>query len=176
MENEDLKLFDVKGYEGIYKINKNGDVYSLPRKVPFREYEMFIKGKKKKHTKLKTGYYAVGLWKNNVQKLIPIHRLIAETFIPNPKKLKCINHIDGNKENNNIGNLEWCTHSENVKHAYDTGLCKKGKKVMCIETGIVYKSESEAAKAMNQKNGQPFIGAVARGERKTAYGYHWKFI
>ena len=54
-----------------------------------------------------------------------VHRIIAKTFIPNPDNLPCVNHKDGNKLNNSVDNLEWCTHSENVKHAYDNGLERK---------------------------------------------------
>ena len=173
MENKEL--YDIKGYEGYYKINKNGEVFSLERKVKFRDFEITVNYKKKKQTKLKTGYYAVGLWKDNNQKLVTIHSLLAETFIPNPNNYKCINHIDGNKENNNLENLEWCSQSHNVQHAYDNGLAKTNKKVMCVETGIVYKSIAEAARMVGKPKGR-FIGDVARGRRKTAYGYHWKFV
>ena len=58
-------------------------------------------------------------------KNMQFHRIVANTFIPNPLNKPCINHIDGNKNNNNISNLEWCTHSENTIHAYKTGLEKK---------------------------------------------------
>jgi hypothetical protein len=54
-----------------------------------------------------------------------VHRIVATCFIPNPDNLPCVNHKDGNKLNNDIDNLEWCTHSENTKHAYITGLEKK---------------------------------------------------
>lgn len=71
---------------------------------------------------LNNNYYRVGLSKNNVPKYIKLHRVIAIAFIPNPDNLPCINHIDGDKLNNNIDNLEWCTYRHNQLHAYRTGL------------------------------------------------------
>lgn len=69
------------------------------------------------------GYARVGIYIGNYKtKTIKIHRLIAETFINNPLNKKDVNHIDGNKSNNCVENLEWCTRSENIKHAYDNGL------------------------------------------------------
>lgn len=62
--------------------------------------------------------------RNGKAKSVRIHRLIAEAFIPNPDNKPFINHKDGNKQNNSIENLEWCTNQENVKHAFDTGLNK----------------------------------------------------
>ena len=59
---------------------------------------------------------------NNKSKPLRVHRLLAITFIANPDKKPCINHIDGNKLNNEICNLEWCTHQENMDHAFRTGL------------------------------------------------------
>ena len=70
------------------------------------------------------GYLVAHLSKDNKAKNILVHRLVAESFIPNPNKYPCVNHIDGNKQNNNINNLEWCTHSENDLHAYKIGLRK----------------------------------------------------
>ena len=69
-----------------------------------------------------TGYYMVSFSYNNKTKPQRVHRLIANTFIPNDNNLKFVNHIDGNKLNNEISNLEWCTHSHNMKHAFETGL------------------------------------------------------
>ena len=70
----------------------------------------------------RTGYYAVMLWLGNKSKCATVHRLVAEAFIPNPDNLPCINHKDGDKLNNQVTNLEWCTYQENMQHAVRTGL------------------------------------------------------
>ena len=76
-----------------------------------------------------TGYKFVQLYKNKKSKNKTIHRLVAETFIPNPDSLCCVNHMDGNKHNNRIDNLEWCTNEYNHRHATETGLIAKGVNV-----------------------------------------------
>lgn len=68
------------------------------------------------------GYNRVCLRKNGTPKVVHLHRLVAAAYIPNPNNKPCINHIDGNPNNNHISNLEWCTHAENMQHAYNTGL------------------------------------------------------
>lgn len=104
------------------------------------------------------GYQRVGLYIGNYKsKTIKVHRLVAETFIDNPLNKKDVNHIDGNKSNNNIENLEWCTRSENIKHAFNNGLktitekqingikSRFSKKVLDTKTGITYNSLKEAS-------------------------------
>ena len=108
----------VKGYEGLYEVSDEGAVKSLPKKA----------GRRNQPEKLsatfinRIGYVCVNLYKDNHQKQVRVHRLVAEAFIPNPENLPCVNHIDGNKLNNHVYNLEWCTQSENAKHAFQTGL------------------------------------------------------
>lgn len=75
------------------------------------------------------GYPRVYLQINGKKKVMKIHRLVAELFVPNPDNKREVNHKDGNKRNNNADNLEWCTRSENLKHAYRTGLRKSRKGV-----------------------------------------------
>jgi len=101
----DLEEFiDIQGYEGFYKINRNGDIFSV------------LKNKILKTELNKDGYYRIGLSKDNKQKHFLIHRLIALNFIPNPENLTIIDHIDRNKTNNNIENLRWVTQSDNCKN------------------------------------------------------------
>jgi hypothetical protein len=75
----------------------------------------------------KDGYYRISIRQKPRRIRLMVHKLIAEVFVENPNNLKEINHIDGIKINNHWENLEWCTHSENLKHAYDNGLIRKNE-------------------------------------------------
>lgn len=112
----------VRGYEGLYAVSSAGRVKSLARKtitgnrgVPERIL----------NPNVMNGYCCVTLRKNNKVKVFRVHRLVAEAFIgQQPTPDHQINHIDGNKQNNTVRNLEWCTPRENTAHAYKTGLRK----------------------------------------------------
>lgn len=71
------------------------------------------------------GYEVVYFYKDNINKCKKVHRLVAEAFIINQKNKPCVNHIDGNKKNNHVENLEWVTYTENMLHAYSHNLCEK---------------------------------------------------
>jgi hypothetical protein len=107
------------------------------------------------------GYQRVGLYVGNYKsKTIKVHRLIAETFINNPFNKKDVNHIDGNKSNNNVSNLEWCTRSENMKHAFKIGLKKisdnqKNRFIKMSKSQIGSKNPS-ARKIVNTLTGEIF--------------------
>lgn len=128
MNNEIWK--PIKGYEGIYEVSNLGRIKSLERKV----YADFKFGKTRTYKErilkpgIVNGYQQVKL-RDNSNKIVYVHRLVAETFINNPNNYKTINHIDGNKQNNCVDNLEWCTQKENVRHAWETGLVDKEKKI-----------------------------------------------
>lgn len=121
----------IKNYEGLYEISNHGRVRSLDRFVNGRyTNKAFAKGRILIPNKNGTGYLAVSLCFNGNQKNTHVHRLIATYFIPNPYNLPQVNHKDGNKQNNNLDNLEWVTHKENIRHAVRTGLlvAPKGNK------------------------------------------------
>lgn len=119
------------------------------------------------------GYAYITLRDNNKKStLFLIHRLVGLYFLPNPNNFSEINHKDENKLNNNINNLEWCDRQYNIN--YGTRLSKIRKKVICVETNIIYESISNAAKQTGINRGH--INSVCLNKRQTAGGYHWKYI
>ena len=174
---------DIKGFEGLYKVSEKGCVYSMPRpgtKGGLLEY--IYDGT----------YYRVSLYKNGVRKRFFVHRILMETFVPNPLKKPEVNHIDGVKTNNDLKNLEWVTRSENQLHAYSIGLQKPNvreahkvrheqtkRKVVQLDMNgkeiQVFNSIQEAAKHIGKDDGT-HISAVARGKRNSTGGFKWKYI
>jgi len=137
------------------------------------------------------GYCIAHLYKNGKKKNVRISRLVAEAFIPNAKCKPDVNHKDGNKMNNTVSNLEWVTKSENMIHAYQTGLNKphpsygmlgkknpnggsKGKPVRIVETGEIFDSIIKCANKINGK--QRGICDALSGRIKTHRGYHFERI
>ena len=102
----------IKGYDGKYKVSNFGNVMSM-------NYQNTRKPRVLVPVKHHLGYLLVHLGQGKIKM---IHSLVAEAFIPNPEGKKFVNHIDGNKQNNNVKNLEWVTSKENMNHAIRTGL------------------------------------------------------
>lgn len=123
------------------------------------------------------GYCLVDLHDNGTSKHFKVHRLIAGAFITNVNNKPQVNHIDGNKANNMVSNLEWVDQSENVKHCYSRvrkkGSPPKQKPVVCVETGKIYDSISEAARCFGVTRRS--IQRVLFSDKLTACGYHWEF-
>lgn len=175
-DHQDEVWKDVVGYEGLYRISNRGTVCRLYKngKVNFMT------------PRILNGYWRVKLCNGNTQKEYFLHRLIAQAFIPNPENKPEINHINGIKTDNRIENLEWVTRSENAIHATKTGLLKyseyrynrardvNSKPVMCVETGKIYASCTEAGNDI--KTDAAHIGECISGKRSTAGGYHWKLV
>ena len=172
MEKSNTEIWkDVVGYEGYYLVSNKGNVKSVDRKVGNRGHTTtLMRGKPKKKTKLKIGYFVVSLWKNNKSRLEYVHRLVATAYLENPNNYAYINHKDGVKTNNDVENLEWCTQQDNVQHSVRTGLSKYPR-IMCVETSEIFVSASEAYRITGIY--QTAISACVRGVRHTAGGFHW---
>lgn len=123
----------IKNYEGIYEISNNGEVRSLDKKVKVWFGYRRVTGKPLSGEINRDGYCRVQLSnaETNSRDRVYLHRLVAGAFIGNPSNKPCVNHKDGNKLNNNVDNLEWVTHQENVIHEYATGLCKGPRGELC---------------------------------------------
>ena len=179
---------DIQGYEGIYQVSTHGKVRSLSRQLHnksgyFTSKEKMLKSRLSGRDE-KNKYLEVALYKNHKRQDVRVHRLVAKAFIPNPNSYPIINHKDGNKKNNNVNNLEWCTHKQNRQHAINNGLVKfyygkqnkKSRKIMqcdidgnCIK---VWFGVREIAKETGFNYGN--IDRCLRGKRPTAYGYIWR--
>ena len=131
--------------------------------------------------KKKTGYYEVILIDDERQKnYFLLHRLIAGAFIPRPDDAEEVNHINGDKSDNSVKNLEWVTHAENLKHAYETGLRKDDVSPRAVvgtnmETGeqIKFSSIYKASRFLNISQGN--ICMCCKGLRPYANGYYWEY-
>lgn len=144
---------DIKGWEGLYAITSCGKVWSYRRKKFLKPYTN------------EEGYQTVGLYDNNKRKLVYIHRLVAEAFIPNPNNYDTIDHIDYNKNNNNVNNLKWMSRKENSRKR------RINRAIFCVENETIYPSQLAAAEALGLSQGN--VSKVCRGLMKQTKGYHF---
>jgi len=124
---------DIKNYEGLYAITKDGQIWSYPNSSR-NPSGMWLKPTKYKTKRIVVKDYRtlrVCLWKNKQMRSFSIHRLVAGTYIPNPENKLQVNHKDGNSLNNHVDNLEWVTGSENMQHASGNGLLVQYTEKQC---------------------------------------------
>ena len=119
---------DIKGYEGMYQVSTQGNLKSLDRIVNHpKSIKLTLKGGVIKSSVNGSGYKIVQLNKNGKGVIYLVHRLVSGAYLNNPDNKPQVNHIDGNKANNLLENLEWVTRSENMIHAYENNLNHKGE-------------------------------------------------
>lgn len=167
---DDNRVKDVVGYEGLYEVSRDGDVFSLGRVV----YDPIGRVRHIKPKKLNAnthgGYPEVRLTdENGKSRTHCVHRLVAEAFIPNPDNKEFVNHIDGIKTNNCVTNLEWATCGENNTHAYETGLRNDNYEVVQLtedgEYVAIHKSLKNAADSVFNGLKRNEIWKMCTGQR-----------
>lgn len=174
---------DVAEYEGYYQVSNLGNVRSVERTVARSNYFVVLKSQVLKPAIRTAGYLFVNLSKDSKVKTKNIHRLVADAFLPNPQCKQEVNHKNGNKTDNNINNLEWCSRSENMIHSYDVlGNRRFGKDnprakvILQIKNGKVigrFYGCYEAERMTGVKYGN--INQCCNHRRKTANKYEWRY-
>lgn len=161
---------EIKGYEGLYFCNLNGDIFSNPKKTR--------KGvRKMKPSKyIKSGYLSIDLCKEGKVNKYLVHRLIANAFIPNPENKPEVNHINGNKTDNRVQNLEWNTKSENQLHSITKGLRttvgeknSQSKLTECNVLKILLDNRKYSEISLEYRISVPTISDIKRG-------YSWTHV
>ena len=155
---------DVVGYEGLYAVTSCGKVWSYKRK---KFLEPKDNGK---------GYLYVTLCKDGQKKMYRVHRLVAEAYIPNPENLPQINHKDENKTNNCLQNLEWCDSKYNNNYGTRNEKVSNSHKIPIIQYSLdgEFIREWQSATDVGIEV-QSHICDCAKGRKKSAYGYLWKY-
>lgn len=157
---------DIPGYEGIYQVSPNGSIRSVSRIDALgRKWKSQIK----KHHNHNGGYLSASLCKDGVKKHHLVHRLIASSFIENPESLPVVNHIDGNKHNNSLSNLEWCSYADNNKHAHKVGMNFISEKNRVVNS-IRMKKQKPWLKRESVSNNPSGMPGIVR-EKTTG---HWR--
>ena len=176
---------DIPGFEGIYAVSNLGRVKSLER-----DSEYYVKGQKRvrhygeslmKQYEDQDGYLQCHLQDHGREVYCNVHRYVAQAFISNPNGLPEVNHIDGDKHNNKLENLEWCDNQYNVSHALETGLrgSQKGydrtvKRVRCTDLNLEFNSISAAAIYFGYS--YTGLGKILKEGKKLYHGHHFEYI
>lgn len=164
---------DILGYEGLYQVSDDGRVRSIERQGNAKPGIRRVSADA-------YGYMNCNLFKDKRYKRVKIHRLVAEAFIPNPENKPQVNHINGNKADNRVQNLEWVTDRENKKHAHNNGYYDKCAKRLCrltivtnLETGERYVCESRTEAGKIAGIGYSYVSDLVRKRhgKNTAKGY-----
>lgn len=172
---------DIVGYEGYYQVSNLGVIKRLDSFVRCAHGGFKLNTGRFLKCRLRDGYPSVTLCKNGVKTSVFIHRVVAETFIQTIRGIRTlqVNHIDGNKENNSIDNLEWCTPKENTLHYHRVlggGKHNKREVLQYDHAGNFISEYASLSYASNAVGGSPSnIYKCCVGEYKSSYGYYWRF-
>lgn len=167
---------DIEGYGNRYQVSSEGRIRKKNKDKRCRPFRYLTP-----NCNNNAGYYKVGLSYKGYTKLLTVHRLVAQAFIPNPNNKPQVNHIDGNKKNNRVENLEWVTESENAIHASRLGLfdsmIKKASKAVCqfsLDGELLNRWDSFHQIEREAGFSATYICKKCKGNG-YAYGYYWRY-
>jgi hypothetical protein len=167
---------DIQGYENLYQVSNFGRVKSLGNGKSGNSKERILKQGINKQN-----YFSVDLCKEGKKKTYRVNRLVAQAFLLNPNNYPCVNHIDENKQNNCVSNLEWCTYQYNNSYGTKIERSSKANQKPILQfnregTKIIGKWESavQASNELNINNGN--ITACCKGKYKVVGGYRWMYL
>lgn len=163
----------VRDYEDFYEVSDKGRVRSLPRMI--RRSMGGVQNHSGRIMRPYRGqfYFSVGLSRYGQRRTWFVYRLVAEAFLLRLPSGEAVNHKDHNSFNDYLENLEWCTTQRNLDHAYEDGNHSKAMPVICINTGKIYRSMCQAAKAVGSHMSQ--VEKVCRGKMQQTHGFSFKF-
>lgn len=164
---EEERWLPIKEYEGLYEVSSWGRVKSLERKTMGRwSKNKTSHGVILNQEIMDNNYLRVDLSTGNITKHFLVHRLVADAFIPNEKNHPCVNHLDCNRTNNHVENLEWCTHKENTQHglSFNGKIGKRKEKTLTIEQVYSILGEDEGAW---EKDGESWEQVAGWADRNT---------
>lgn len=163
----------IKGYEGIYEVNELGQVRSVDRIVEIKDGRIRkYKGKELNLHMDKDGYFIIGLSKNGIYKLMKVHRLVADAFVPNIDNLPEVHHLNHDRKDNRIQNLKWVSKDEQRDEHWRTAQSNKiGTRLRVVGHGIdkIYNSSNEVERELGIANTNAL--KVAKGIYKQIKGY-----
>jgi len=162
-----MEMKEIKGFDGYYAVS-DGNIYSS---ITNKNLSSFVDN---------VGYKQVVLYKDKKRHYKRVHRLIAETFIPNKNNLSQVNHINGDKLDNRVENLEWTNNSGNTKHAYDNNMYLSTKQISVKSKSKIngeeriHKSIRACAKELNIN--RKTLSSILHGNKSNNFNYHFEIL
>lgn len=179
---------DIPDYKGLYMVSNKGRVLSLGR-ISLMEDGRMLRLNPKILNPQKTGvngYYRVNLRKEGITNMCNVHRLVAQTYIPNPFNKPYIDHIDTNKTNNNVENLRWCTAKENMNNPLTVNQAKDSHKdfqrlwnlrsVVSLKEGVIIKKYNSIKEVSLDNYSPDCVWLVCNGKNKSHQGLRWMYL